>query len=780
MLKKLNLIIISLLLINFVYSIDVDILNPTIGGEYPTYLNLDFSVNNDIKYCTYNLDGGEEIKSVSYPKLSLYGLIKPQSSFNLSGISAIQIMGNNLYVAGREAIFRFTISNPTSIAYVSQDSYYYNDNSNPSRIVCFSGTECVVAYYGDTHIQLYEVDLDHITWYDMVNPGYDLVGNSWMFTAIPSSNRINAFELSDEEAIQLDATYTGSGSPYYLGSVRGLTKDNAGDYLFYASPSDDAIGSAKIRYSDPNVYLTLEDIYNPGSSAMNGITDIFYYKNYLYASSDSAKSIVVLDATNVSDLTFAYSMESLDNSLAYSTQVAVYDDILFIDDEYNNEIDYYDASDPYSGMVYYGSTYTTDKAYSYDYISTLRDFIIDDYILYSVNDYLDEIGIFTIYRPKNITLTNLSLGWHNITLTCTGIDDSIGSDITGFNIYTTDGDADGINDSDDNCPDDYNPSQEDTDFLYVPYLEEDDHYWFLSYPHNVSDFKISDGGDACDVCSSVYDYTCLAYCGTDVEIWGHPDADFDGIGDSCDNCINTYNPNQNDDDGDLIGNSCDNCFLVSNYNQTNQDNDTFGDVCDICINNATHTDFNGDGFADCLPGNCNNSILDISIGETSIDYGGACGTCIDGVTNGNYTNNPEIYVDLGGRCGYCDDLILNGEEISIDYGGHCGTCLDKILSPLINETQIDYGGKCGYCDDAQIKEDDLIWETSDKTFPVVNNDLYCESGQSIIFGFLTFGVFIVILFIGFLLLSLSLVLLPYILFIIGFFKKKKEKRETFK
>jgi len=75
---------------------------------------------------------------------------------------------------------------------------------------------------------------------------------------------------------------------------------------------------------------------------------------------------------------------------------------------------------------------------------------------------------------------------------------------------TQDSDGDGIPDSEDNCPNTYNPNQADSD---------------------------GDGvGDACDT-------------GTD--------SDGDGIPDSEDNCPNTYNPNQADSDGDGIGDACD-------------------------------------------------------------------------------------------------------------------------------------------------------------------------------------------------------------------------------
>ncbi len=72
----------------------------------------------------------------------------------------------------------------------------------------------------------------------------------------------------------------------------------------------------------------------------------------------------------------------------------------------------------------------------------------------------------------------------------------------------TDSDGDGIPDDDDNCPDDYNPDQEDTD---------------------------GDGiGDACD-----------------------DDLDGDDIANDADNCAFVYNPTQEDCDDDGIGDVCD-------------------------------------------------------------------------------------------------------------------------------------------------------------------------------------------------------------------------------
>lgn len=95
---------------------------------------------------------------------------------------------------------------------------------------------------------------------------------------------------------------------------------------------------------------------------------------------------------------------------------------------------------------------------------------------------------------------------------------------------TNDADLDGVADDKDNCPQDYNPSQANSD------------------------------GDL--------------------------------LGDACDNCPFVTNPGQEDQDGDLIGEACDNCPFTCkpangftdcrNTNQKNSDGDPLGDVCDNC------------------------------------------------------------------------------------------------------------------------------------------------------------------------------------------------------
>jgi hypothetical protein len=83
---------------------------------------------------------------------------------------------------------------------------------------------------------------------------------------------------------------------------------------------------------------------------------------------------------------------------------------------------------------------------------------------------------------------------------------------------------------------------------------------------------------------------------SDVEIDALPppavvvDEDGDHIDDSKDNCLDQYNPDQEDTDGDGIGDWCDNCMFKKNKNQADSDEDGFGDVCAL--------DADGDGVLD--------------------------------------------------------------------------------------------------------------------------------------------------------------------------------------
>ena len=194
--------------------------------------------------------------------------------------------------------------------------------------------------------------------------------------------------------------------------------------------------------------------------------------------------------------------------------------------------------------------------------------------------------------------------------------------------FDADDDGDGIPDSMDNCPDVFNPDQTNTDREIA------------NHPNAPPGVIADDLGDACDpdmdgdgvvdaydndgdgIPDEVND-TCLipyspysdrflySYNPGNNDYWC-TDNDNDGILNPDDNCLDVYNPLQEDLDGDNIGDKCDpdidgdrvlneedNCVYVRNPGQEDSDKDGFGDACDNCpTSNPSNEDLDGDGFPD--------------------------------------------------------------------------------------------------------------------------------------------------------------------------------------
>lgn len=156
-----------------------------------------------------------------------------------------------------------------------------------------------------------------------------------------------------------------------------------------------------------------------------------------------------------------------------------------------------------------------------------------------------------------------------------------------------DSDFDGIPDSEDNCPNTFNPDQADSD---------------------------ADGvGDACDNCPFTPNPA-------------QEDQDGDGVGDACDNCPLTPNPFQEDTDGDGVGDVCDNCPLTPNPLQEDSNGNGIGDACDDTVDPGDDPDDQPDDQPDDEPGDDpgddGDADDDTDPGDTSPDDGEDAGQTV--------------------------------------------------------------------------------------------------------------------------------------------------------
>jgi len=192
----------------------------------------------------------------------------------------------------------------------------------------------------------------------------------------------------------------------------------------------------------------------------------------------------------------------------------------------------------------------------------------------------------------------------------------------------TDRDGDGILNTKDKCPADWNKTQMDSDLDGLPdacddyddlnnlsYADESRNFtikWWVKLSAtqkknllnhadcDADDDDIVNKIDNCAGVAAVQADSCFPGRDEEAPAGAHAcwnfdqrDTDKDGLGDVCDNCTELSNNDQADLDGDRIGDACDddvdgdgiknaddNCPLIYNPNQADADGDGVGDKCD--------------------------------------------------------------------------------------------------------------------------------------------------------------------------------------------------------
>jgi len=157
-----------------------------------------------------------------------------------------------------------------------------------------------------------------------------------------------------------------------------------------------------------------------------------------------------------------------------------------------------------------------------------------------------------------------------------------------------------------------------------------------------------------------YDNGCIAVrSGTaSVSCPPLPDGDGDGVGDECDNCLDTPNADQLDDDKDGYGNACDGCpddpdkieAGICGCGMSDIDQDQDGVVCDDncpTVYNPNQADSDGDGTGDA----CERPDIDLKVdlglpiwGTGYMEYNPVPGTVKEGWWGRVFWGDVDMYM----------------------------------------------------------------------------------------------------------------------------------------